>query len=133
MAKRSGLSQRMLIAIKICLVVTTDVIQMNLKDMVSLANHHSSSRCISSSKESLLRLNIRELNFTMLKSIRLLAPRLWPKLKIHNRSQSKQVQQDKQGLAIKQHIKTLFLVMKMCTGFFVDVIQIKTKCAVSHY
>ena len=37
----------------------------------------------------------------------------------------------KQSSAIKQHLETLFLAIKLCTDFPTDVIWINTMCAVS--
>ena len=51
---------------------------------------------------------------------------------IYTRTQAKYTEQWKQSSAFKQLLETLFLTIKKCTGFTIDVIWVNTKmCSVT--
>ena len=92
----------------------------------------SSSRCVPSFKDSLTLLNNWEVNFTNeVKYFYLLAHCLWWKPKIYIGTQWKCTKRWKQSSAINQLLATLFLAIKMYTGFTADGINMNTMYAVS--
>ena len=91
----------------------------------------SSSRRFLSFRDSSVLLNSWKVNFTKVKSFYSLAHCLQWKLRIYIGTQSKCTKRGKQSSAIKQLSETLFLAIKMCTGFTIDGICMNTVCAVS--
>ena len=91
----------------------------------------SSTRHVSSFKDSSVLLNNWEVNFTKVKSFLSLAHYLWWKPKIYIRTLSKCTKRWKQSSTIKQLLQTLFLAIKICTGFITDGMSMNTLCAVS--
>ena len=115
---------------------TTDSICMNTMykhNMCSVTSKpsQSSSRRISSFKDSSALLNNWEMNFTKVKSFWSLDHCLWQSRKYTSERNQNAQNYEKQSSAIKQLLETLLLVEKNPCCFTIDRICRNTMCAVS--
>ena len=91
----------------------------------------SSSRRVSSFKDSSALMNDWEANSTKVKYFQPLVHCLRWKPKIYIRTQAKCTKRWNQSSAIKQLLETLFRAIKMCTGFTTDGIYMNKICNVT--